>query len=118
GNVTRPLHEQLRHQRMVPDRLAIIPDLSICSLRNLAIQLELARNDRLREVTFADEIWYDVNIFDRVRIKKIDRVAQTRLFLPKRARHIAENISPTDFGRMRQRRRARIRIYRRAMTDD
>src|SRR6266513_3594796 len=103
---------------MIPDWLAIIPDLPIRALRDLAIQLKLARNYRLREITFADEVWDDVNVFECVRIKKKDRVAQARFFFPKRALHISKNISTPNLGPMRQSRRARIRIHRRAMTDD
>src|SRR6266849_5646038 len=103
---------------MVPDRLAIVPGLSICASCNSSVQLQLARNDRLREITLADEIWDDVNVFDRAWIKQKDRVAQTRLFFPKRTLHIGKNISTPNLGPMRQGRRARIRIHRRAMTDD
>ena len=97
---------------MIPNRLAVIPNLPIRAFRSFAVQLELARNHRLREITFADKIRHDVNVFDRRRIKKKNRVAQTRFFLPKCALHLAEKISPPDFRGMRQRRRARIRIHR------
>src|SRR6266853_526195 len=103
---------------MVPDWLAIIPDLPIRAFCDLAIQLKLARNYRLGEITFADEVRDDVNAFDCVWIEQKDRVAQTRLFFPKRTLHIGKNISTPDLGAMRQGRRARIRIHRRAMTDD
>src|SRR5438876_9220184 len=103
---------------MFPDWLAIIPDLPIRALCDLAIQLKLARNYRLGEITFADEVRDDVNVFDCVGIKKKDRVAQARFLFPKCALHITKNISSPDLGRVRQRRRARIRIHGRAMTDD
>src|SRR2546430_9889951 len=103
---------------MVPDWLTIIPDLPIRALCDLAIQLKLARNYRLGEITFADEVRDDVNAFDCVRIKKRNRVAQARLLFPKRTGHIGKNISMPNLGPMRQGRRARIRIHRRAMTDD
>src|SRR5438477_8766873 len=102
---------------MVPDRLAIIPDLSTRSLGNLAVQLKLPRNHGLREITLANEVRDDVNGFDCVRIEKKDRVAQARFLFPKCALHITENVSSPDLSRMRQRRRARIRIHGRAMTD-
>ena len=103
---------------MIPDPLALVPGLPTGAFSNPSVQLELARNYRLGEVTFANEIGNDVNIFDCVRIEKKDRVAQARFFFPKRALHLAKNVSSPDFGCMRQRRRARIRIHRRAMTDD
>src|SRR5258708_24308991 len=103
---------------MVPNWLAIIPYLSIRSLGDLSVQPELARNHRLGEIAFADEVRDDGNVLDCLRIKKKNRVAQARLFFPKRALHISENISPPDLSRMRQRRRARIRIHRRAVTDN
>src|SRR5437660_7490886 len=103
---------------MVPDRLAIIPRLSIRSLGNLARQLNLPRNHGLGEITLANEIGDDVNVFDCLRIKKRKRVAQTRFLFPKRALNIGKNISSPNFGRMRVCRRTRIRIHGRAMTDD
>ena len=103
---------------MVPDRLAIIPGLPTRAFCNSSVQLQFTRNDDLRKITLADEIRDDVDIFDCVRIEQKDRVAQTRLFFPKRTLHIGKNISAPNLRRMRQSRRARVRIYRRAMTDD
>src|SRR5437762_6204623 len=96
---------------MIPDWLTIIPDLPISAFRYLTVQPQFARNYRLREVTFANEIGNDVNIFDCVRIENEDRVAQARFLFPKCALHISENVSSPDLSRMRQRRRARIRIH-------
>src|SRR5438309_5355140 len=103
---------------MIPDWLTIIPDLPISAFRHLTVQPQFAWKHCLSEITLADEIWDDVNVFDRAWIKQKDRVAQTRLFFPKRARHIAENISTPNLGRVRQGRRARVRIHRRTMADD
>src|SRR5205823_2873889 len=103
---------------MIPDWLTIIPDLPIRSFRHLTVQPQFAWNHCLGEITLADEIWDDVNVFDRAWIKQKDRVAQTRLFFPKRTLHIGKNISTPNLGPMREGRRARIRIHRRAMTDD
>src|SRR5438552_6210210 len=103
---------------MIADWLAIIPGLPIAPLCRLPIQLKLARNHRLSEIAFADEIRNNVNVLDRLRIKKKERVAQARLLLPKRALHVTKNISPPDLRRVRQRRRARIRIHGRAMPDN
>src|SRR5438309_8487452 len=102
---------------MIPDRLAVVPGLPTGAFSNPSVQLELARNYRLGEVTFANEIGNDVNIFDCVRIEKKDRVAQARFFFPKRALHIGKNISTPNLGPMRQGRRARIRIHGLAMPD-
>src|SRR6266478_738098 len=96
---------------MVPDRFAIVPGLSICAFCNSSVQLQLARNDRLRKITLTDEIWDDVNVFDCVRIEQKDRVAQARLFFPKRRLHVGKNISTPNLGCMRQSWRARVRIY-------
>ena len=103
---------------MIADGLAIIPDLPVRARCRFSLQFELAWNHHLREITFADEIRDNVNIFDRVRIKKKQGVAQARFLFPKRALDIAENILPPDFRRMRKRRRARVRIHRRTMPDD
>src|SRR5438477_10752905 len=103
---------------MVPDRFAITPGLPVRASCTSAVQLQLARNHRLCEVTFADKVRNDVNIFDRVGIKKKDRVPQTWFLFPKRTRDFAEDISTPDFGRMGQRRRARIWVHRRAMADN
>src|SRR5882762_6644746 len=103
---------------MIPDWLTIIPDLPISAFRHLTVQPQFAWNHCLGEITLADEIWDDVNVFDRARIEQKDRVAQTRLFFPTRTLHIGKNISTPNLGRVRQSRRARIPIHRRAMTDD
>ena len=103
---------------MVPDRLAIVPGLAIRAFCNSPVQLQFTWNDDLRKITLADEIRDDADVFDCVRIKQKDRVAQTRLFFPKRTLHIGKNISTPDLSRVRQRRRARVRIHRRAMADN
>src|SRR6058998_785614 len=103
---------------MIPDWLTIIPDLPISAFRHLTVQPQFAWNHYLGEITLADEIRDDVNVFDCARIEQKDRVAQTRLFFPKRAFHIDKNFSAPNFRRMRQSWRARIRIHRRAMTDN
>src|SRR5437016_11536641 len=97
---------------MIPDWLTIIPDLPIRALCDLAIQLKLARNYRLGEITLADEIWDNVNVFDCARIKEKNRVAQARLFFPKDAFNIDKNFSAPNLGRVGQSRRARVRIHR------
>src|SRR5437764_2005777 len=83
---------------MVPDRLAMIPDLSIRAFRNSSIQLQLPRNHRLGEITFANEIGDDVNVFVCLGLKKRKRDAQTRFFFPKGALNISKNMSSPNFG--------------------
>jgi len=85
--------------------------LPIRALCDLAIQLKLARNYRLGEITFADEVRDNVYVFDCIRIKEKNRVAQARLLFPKGAFNIDKNFSAPDFGRVRQSRRARIGIH-------
>src|SRR5205807_1113959 len=103
---------------MIPDRLTVVPNLPTGATGNSSLQLELTRNHRLREITLADEVRDDINVFDRAWIKQKDRVAEARFLFPKCALHIGKNASSPDFGRMRQGRRARIRIRRRTMADN
>src|SRR5256885_3046821 len=103
---------------MAPDRLPIIPDLPVWTHRDFAIQLQFARDHGVREITFADKVWYDVDDTNRFRIEQKPRIAQARLFFPKRALHIGKNVPPPNFRRVGERWRARIRIYGRAVADD
>src|SRR6266699_572620 len=96
---------------MIPNRLAIYPGLAIRTFSDAAIQLKLARDHGLSEVTFADKIRHDVNHPNRFRIEQEDRVTQTRFLFPKRAADITTNFPTPNLRRMRQRRRARIRIH-------
>src|SRR5262245_33413525 len=103
---------------MIPDWLTIFPGLAARSFRDSAIQLELARNHRLGEIPFADKIRHDVNALDRCQIEKKERIAQTRLLFPKSALHIRENVSLPNICGVGQRRRVRVRVHGRTMTDD
>src|SRR5713101_3216422 len=103
---------------MISDWFAIFPDLAARPFCYAAIQLQLARNHRLREITFADEIGHNVNLANFLRIKRKERVAQAWLLFPKGAFNIDKNFSAPNFRRVRKRRHARIRIHRRTMTDD
>src|ERR1700719_471740 len=103
---------------MIPDWLAIFPNLTVWALCGSTVQLQLAWNHRLREITFADEVWHDVNFPNRFWIEQKNCVAETRFLFPKRALNIDKNFPAPDFGRVRQRRRARIRIHGRAVSDD
>jgi hypothetical protein len=103
---------------MISNRLTISPDLSIRSFRDPPIQLKLARDHRLREIAFADEIRHHVNFANRLGIEQKQRVAQARFLLPERALRIRKNFAAPNLCRMRQRRRARIRVYSRAVRDD
>ena len=114
----RAFEQQLGHHRMISDRLGIFPDLAVGSFCDAAIQLKLTRDNRLREITFADEIGHDVNLANFRRIKQKERVAQTWLLFPERAADICKNFPTPNLRHMRQRRRARIGIHRRAVSDD
>ena len=59
---------------MISNRLTISPELSIRSFRDPPIQLKLARNHRLGEITFADEIRHHANFTNRLP----DRTKTTR----------------------------------------
>ena len=70
------------------------------------------------EITFADEIRHHVNLANRSRIEQKNCVAQTRFLFPEGAANLGKNFSTPNLRRMRERRRARIRIHRRAMTNN
>ena len=110
--------QQFGHERMVPNRLAIFPTLAARSFCYATIQLKLARDYGLGEITFADKIRHDINFANRFGIEQEDRVAQTRFLFPKRAADLDKDFSTPNFHRVRQRRRARIRIHRRAVSDN
>ena len=94
-----PPEQQLRHQRMISDRLTISPELSIRSFRDPPIQPKFARNHCLREVTLADEIRDHVNFANRFGIENKQRVAQARLLFPKRAIHVRKRFCDTGCPR-------------------
>src|SRR2546428_9848894 len=110
--------EQVCYSRMVSDWLAIFPNLPICARSDAPTQLKLPWNHRLGEVTFADEIRHHVNLPNPFRIKQEERVAQTRFLFPECALHLNKKVSAPNLRRMRQRRRARIRVHRRPMAND
>src|SRR5438034_9317719 len=103
---------------MISNRLTIFPELSIRSFRDPPIQLKLARDHRLREVTLADEIWHHVNFTNRLGIEQKQRITQARFLFPKRALHLSKNLPTPNLRRVLQRRRARIRVHSRAVRDD
>src|SRR5207248_9151002 len=110
--------QQVGHQRMVPYRFAIFPDLAVRTFSNPAIQLELAGDNRLGEITFADEIGDEINLANRFWIEQKERIAQTRFLLPKGAVNLGKKLPTPNFSPMRQRGRDRIRIHGRAMPDN
>src|SRR5205814_4055671 len=112
------LEQQLLHQRVIPNRLAIFPDLATRSLCNAPIQLELTRDHRLSEVAFADEIRHDVDFADRFRVKQEKRVAQTRFLFPECAADLSKDFAPPNLRSVCQRRRTGIRVHSRAVRDD
>src|SRR5438874_13482658 len=98
--------QQVGHQRMVPYRFAIFPDLAVRTFSNPAIQLELARDNRLGEITFADEIGDQINLANRFWIEQKERIAQTRFLFPNGAANLGKIFSAANFRRVRQSRRA------------
>src|SRR4249919_2030929 len=103
---------------MISNRLTISPDLSVRSCRDRTIQLKLARNNGLGEITFANEIRHHVNFANRIWIEQEQGVTQARLLFPKRALHIRKNFLTSDLRRVRQSWRARVQIHRGAVSDD
>src|SRR6266853_2837720 len=103
---------------MVPNRLAIFPTLAARSFCYATIQLKLARDYGLGEITFADEIRHDINFANGFRIKQKQCVTKTWFFFPEGAADLDKDFSTPNFHRVRQRRRARIRIHRRAVSDN
>ena len=74
GNIGRDfpgaLQQQLRHPGMVPAWLAIFPRLAARALGRWSRQFQFPGYNRAREITFADEIWNDVDLADRVIAKE------------------------------------------------
>src|SRR4029077_10809430 len=103
---------------MISNRLTISPDLSIRSFCDLTVQLKLTRDHSLGEVAFADEIRHHADFANRFGFKKEKSVAQTWFLFPEGALHICKNLPTPNLGGMRQRRRARVRVHRRAVSDD
>src|SRR6266511_1495435 len=93
---------------MIPDWLTVFPCLPALSFCRAAIQLQLAGDHSLSEVSFAD----------RFGIEQEKRIAQTRFLFPEGASDLCKNFPTPDFRGMRQRRRARIRIHGRAVGDN
>src|SRR4029453_16464043 len=103
---------------MISDRLAVFPNLAVRSFCDSAIQLEFSRNHCLREITLADEIWHHADFANRFGVEQEQRIPQTRFFFPKGALHIDKNFPTPNLRRMLQRRRTRIRVHGRAVSDD
>ena len=112
------LEQQLGHHRVISNRLRIFPDLAVGSFCDPSVQIKLARNHRLREITFADKIRHHANFANQFWIEQEDRIAQARFFFPERALDTRKNFPAPDLRRMRQGRRARIGIHGRAVSDD
>ena len=113
-NFGGPLQQQLRHARMISDRLAIFHRVT-SDPRDRIAETEFARDDRLREVALADEIRHDIHV---LAIHAVQHLPQARLLFPKRAMHLAENSAPADFLSEVPSRRARVGIQRRAVSGD
>src|SRR5438552_16136963 len=81
------LEQQLRHQRVISNWVAIFPYLAVRSSCDAAAQFKLARHYGLRDIAFTDEIRDDTNFSNRFRSEQKSRSAQTRLRLPTAAFH-------------------------------
>ena len=103
---------------MIPDRLAIFPDLAACSRCFRPAQFQLARNNRLREISFADEIGHDVNLRIMSRIEQKGHRAGWALLSKTRTPTSAKNSPAPNVARHAPGRRARIRVHGRAVADD
>src|SRR5438105_10319434 len=110
--------QQLGYERVVPHRFAINPNLSVRSRRSRVRQLELPRNHRLSEITFADEVRDDENIVNRFIPEKKSRVAQARFLFPKSALYIGKEVAALNFTRAGPSRRARVGIHGGTVGDD
>ena len=117
-NFPRPLQEQFCDGGMIPDRFAIFPNLAARSGRQGTIQLQLARDNRLGEISFADEIRHHVNFADLGIIEEEERIAKARLFLPETTGNFTEEPALPDRRRLGQTRRARVGIDGRTVADD
>src|SRR5262245_7877032 len=103
---------------MIANWVAIFPNLAIRALCRGAIQLQFTRDHSLSEVAFTNEIRHDADFADRFRVKRKKRVAQTRFLFPESALHLRKNSAAANLCRMLQCRRARIRVHRRAVSDN
>ena len=112
------LEKQFGHRGMISNRLTVLPRLPVRSFCCGAIQLQLARDYRLSEVAFADEIWHDADFTDRFRIEQKLCIAQARFLFPKRTFDICKDFATPNLRGVRQCRRTRVRVHRRAVCDD
>src|SRR3954462_14849491 len=103
---------------MIPDRVTVFPNLPRNPLGDATIQFQFSRDDRLGEISFADEIWHYVHLGDGPVLKKEKRIAQTRLLFPKTRCHFREETPLPVFVRLRKSRETGIRIWGRAMAHD
>src|SRR5260370_3689616 len=103
---------------MISNRLTISPDLSVRSLRDPPIQLKLARDHRLSEISFADEIRHHINFTNRLGTEQKQRITQARFLFPERALHLSKNLPTPNLRRMLQRPCARIRVHGRAVRNN
>src|SRR5438045_906956 len=74
GNIGRDfpcaLEEEICHSAVVPAWLTIFPRLAAGALGRWSRQFQFPCNNRARERTFANEIWNDVDLADRVITKE------------------------------------------------
>src|SRR4051812_26218515 len=100
---------------MIPDWIAIFPNLPVAPPGNTPAQLELTRDHRLGKITLANKVRNNVNVLNRFGIKQKERIAQARLLFPKGAANFGENFTMPDLRNLCARWRAGIGIHRRTM---
>src|SRR6202043_3008900 len=81
-------------------------------MRDWSHKFKFPRDDRLGKVTFANKVWYDVNI---IAFDHPENFSQARFFFPKAAKDFRKEPAAHDFVRMLKGGRTRIRIQGGAM---
>jgi hypothetical protein len=105
------MKQEIGHARIVSDRFAIFDDFPE-SMSDWADEFKLSRDDCLGEVTFANEVWYHVNV---IAVDHAQNLAEAWFLFPKGAMHFRKERAPNDLVRMLKGRRTRIGIQRGAM---
>jgi hypothetical protein len=79
GPLAAPDEATINHARIVSDRLAIFDNFP-GSMRNWSDKFKFPRDDGLGKVTFANKVWYDVNI---IAFDHPENFSKARLFFQK-----------------------------------
>jgi len=99
---------------MDTDREAVMERFSI-AMSGVASELELARDDVLGEVTFADEVRNDIDFWG---IDHEKRLAHGWLLFPETDVHFGKEIALTDFGSVLEVGGGGIWVFGRTVADD